>query len=48
MGNKGTDLRAGLGNWFKFYNSERSHQALDNLTTDEVYFCLPHPYAEAA
>jgi putative transposase len=44
----GTDLRAGLVNWFEFYNSERSHQALDNLTPDEVYFGLPHPYAEAA
>lgn len=44
----GTDLRQGLGRWFEFYNSERSHQALDNLTPDEVYFGLPHPYAEAA
>lgn len=44
----GTDLREGLGRWFEFYNSERSHQALDNLTPDEVYFGLPHPYAEAA
>ena len=44
----GTDLRAGLVNWFEFYNPERSHQALDNLTPDEVYFGLPHPFAEAA
>lgn len=44
----GADLRQGLGTWFEFYNSERSHQALDNLTPDEVYFSLPHPYAEAA
>ena len=44
----GTELRQGLGTWFDFYNSERSHQALDNLTPDEVYFGLPHPYAEAA
>jgi putative transposase len=44
----GTELRQGLGTWLEFYNSERSHQALDNLTPDEVYFGLPHPYAEAA
>jgi len=46
--NNGTELRQGLGQWFKFYNAERSHQALDNLTPDEVYFDLPHPFAEAA
>ena len=44
----GTELRQGLGQWFKFYNAERSHQALDNLTPDEVYFDLPHPFSEAA
>jgi len=44
----GTELRRGLGQWFGFYNAERSHQALDNLTPDEVYFDLPHPFAEAA
>jgi putative transposase len=46
--NDGTELRQGLGQWFEFYNTERSHQALDNLTPDEVYFDLPHPFAEAA
>ena len=46
--NNGTELRQGLGQWFEFYNSERCHQALDNLTPDEVYFGLPHPFAEAA
>jgi len=46
--NNGTELRQGLGQWFEFYNSERCHQALDNLTPDEVYFDLPHPFAEAA
>jgi putative transposase len=44
----GTELRQGLSQWFEFYNAERSHQALDNLTPDEVYFALPHPFAEAA
>ena len=44
----GSELRRGLGQWFEFYNTERSHQALDNLTPDEVYFDLPHPFAEAA
>jgi putative transposase len=46
--NNGTELRQGLGQWIEFYNAERSHQALDNLTPDEVYFDLPHPFAEAA
>lgn len=46
--NDGTELRKGLGQWFEFYNTERFHQALDNLTPDEVYFDLPHPFAEAA
>jgi len=44
----GSLLRRGLGQWFEFYNTERSHQALDNMTPDEVYFDLPHPFAEAA
>jgi putative transposase len=44
----GSQLRKGLRQWFNFYNRERSHQALDNLTPDEVYFDLPHPFAEAA
>jgi putative transposase len=46
--NNGTELRSGLKQWFGFYNAERSHQALDNLTPDEVYFALLHPFAEAA
>lgn len=44
----GTQLRNGLNEWFNHYNQERSHQALDNLTPDEVYYDLPHPFAEAA
>jgi putative transposase len=44
----GTRLRNGLNEWFNHYNQERSHQALDNLTPDEVYYDLPHPFAEAA
>ena len=44
----GSELRDGLRYWFKFYNRERFHQALDNLTPDEVYYNLPHPFAEAA
>ena len=42
------DLRKGLEQFFNFYNAERSHQALDNLTPDEVYFDLLYPFAEAA
>jgi putative transposase len=44
----GAELRKGLGRWFNFYNSERSHQSLDNKTPDEVYFNLPHPLVKAA
>jgi hypothetical protein len=28
--------------------SDRFRQALDNLPPDEVYYSLPHPFAEAA
>ena len=44
----GTQLRIGLREWFEHYNHERSHQALDSMTPDEVYYGLPHPFAEAA
>jgi putative transposase len=44
----GAELRRGLQQWVDFYNQERSHQALDNLTPDEVYYGLPHPLAMAA
>ena len=44
----GTQLRNGLNEWFHFYNQKRFHQALDNLTPDEVYYNLPQPFAEAA
>ena len=46
--NNGADLRKELRGWFSFYNRERFHQTLDNLTPDEVYYGLPHPFAEAA
>jgi putative transposase len=44
----GRQLRHGLEEWFRFYNQDRSHQSLDNLTPDEVYYNLPHPFVEAA
>ena len=44
----GSELRNGLRDWFHFYNRDRFHQSLDNLTPDEVYYDLPHPFAEAA
>lgn len=43
-----SELRAGLRDWFSFYNQERFHQSLDDRTPDEVYYDLPHPLAEAA
>ena len=27
-----------IGNYMVFYNEERNHQGLNNLTPDEVYF----------
>ena len=34
----GHELKKGLRKWLTFYNQERSHQALNELTPDEVYF----------
>ena len=44
----GTQLRQGVRQWFNMYNKERSHQALDDMTPDEVYYGLPHPFKKAA
>jgi putative transposase len=43
----GKALRDGLTSYFDWYNQERSHQALDEQTPDEVYLGLPH-WREAA
>lgn len=39
--NNGSELRRGLRKWFEYYNSERFHQSLDDLTPDEVYYGSP-------
>lgn len=44
----GTELQTGLKQWLEYYNSQRSHQSLDGMTPDEVYFGLDHPLARAA
>jgi len=44
----GSELRRGLQQWVDFYNQDRFHQSLDNLTPDEVYYGLPHPLTMAA
>jgi putative transposase len=44
----GKALRRGLSGWIGYYNHERGHSALDDRTPDEVYYNLPHPFAEAA
>lgn len=31
------ELTVGLADYFQFYNAERMHQSLGNLTPDEVY-----------
>ena len=44
----GSELRHGLEKWIRFYNHERGHSSLDDRTPNEVYYGLPHPFAEAA
>jgi putative transposase len=44
----GKSLRRGLGKWIQYYNLVRGHSSLDDKTPDEVYYGLPHPFAEAA
>jgi putative transposase len=44
----GSEFRHGLEQWIRFYNYERGHSSLDDRTPDEVYYGLPHPFAEAA
>jgi putative transposase len=34
----GTQLRRGLTEYFDFYNTQRTHQALDYQTPDDVYY----------
>ncbi len=31
------EARRGIGNWFRFYNQQRSHQSLDYRTPAELY-----------
>jgi putative transposase len=35
------ELRVGLARYFEFYNSRRRHSALDQRTSDDVYFDQP-------
>lgn len=44
----GSQLFRGLKSWFKFYNQERSHQGLDDLTPDEVYYNLNTKFCKEA
>jgi len=37
----GRDARIGLGNYFRFYNTERPHQALGYRTPAEVFSSTP-------
>ena len=34
----GKALKDGLRNWFTFYNHERPHFSLQNMTPDQAYF----------
>jgi len=44
----GLALRRGLAQWINGYNQVRGHSSLDDRTPDEVYYGLPHPFAQAA
>ena len=44
----GKALRQGLGEWIRYYCHDRGHSSLDDRTPDEVYYDLPHLFAEAA
>ena len=44
----GRTLRYGLAEWINGYNHDRGHSSLDDKTPDEVYYGLPHPFAQAA
>jgi putative transposase len=44
----GTDARTSLTRYFRFYNAQRSHQALEYQTPDEVYFSGTAPMQMAA
>ena len=37
----GSELCRGLAEYFEFYNTERSHQALDYQKPDDVYYGRP-------
>lgn len=42
------ELRAGLDRYFRFYNTQRGHAALDRQTPDEVYFGITSSLPRAA
>lgn len=44
----GLVLRRGLNKWIRGYNHDRGYSSLDDKTLDEVYYGLPHPFAQAA
>ena len=39
----GRDARIGIGEYFRFYNTERPHQALEYQTPAEVFISNNHP-----
>jgi putative transposase len=44
----GRDAKAGIANYFRFYNTERPHQALGYLTPAEVFTSIPVETAHEA
>lgn len=44
----GRVLTHGISDWLNGYNRDRGHSALDDRTPNEVYYGLPHPFAQVA
>lgn len=44
----GSQLCAGLKQYFEFCNNDRSHEALGNIRLEEVYCAFDHLIATAA
>ena len=44
----GSEMRAGIGKWMEYYNSERPHSTHGLLTPDEAYTSKIHPMRIAA
>ena len=40
------ELEGRVGEWAEYYNNHRSHEAIDNVTPSDKYFCRPQEILE--